>query len=45
MNLHDRIKLIDDMIRENRDLTIGEYYDLLKEMEEFLENVKSIINK
>lgn len=33
MTLHDRIKLIDDMIRENRDASILDYLETLKDME------------
>lgn len=33
MNLQDKVKLVNDLIRENRDVTIKVYVELLKELE------------
>jgi hypothetical protein len=43
MTLADRIKLVDDMVRENPDVTIKEYLELVKEFDEV--RVATIENK
>jgi hypothetical protein len=34
MTLTDKIKMVDDLIKENRDATIRDYLELLREMRE-----------
>lgn len=33
MTLAERIKLVDDMVKENRDVTIKDYLELVKELQ------------
>jgi hypothetical protein len=43
MTLADRVKLIDDMVRENRDVTIKDYLELVKDLEAI--NEQSVVVK
>jgi len=33
MDLYDKIRLMKDLIKENKDITIGEYWETVKEIE------------